>query len=83
MDVHVSDVEALQKNTVWKEIVETLKVVKAGLIEDVSTIDPFTQPGVLANKQGRLALLEFFLLQPDAIVYEINAAKQEERKGGK
>jgi len=81
--MYKSDFEALRDNAVWKEIVSTLEEVQAGLIMELKDIDPFTDPGILARKQGRLKMIEFVLKQPEAILMEIEeTANKEERKEG-
>ena len=81
--MHKMAVEDFKRSEVWQDIVQVLGDVKVGLIEDLKDLDPFEQPGKLAQKQGRLAMIEFVLAQPDAIMAEIEIElKDKERKEG-
>jgi hypothetical protein len=81
--MHRSEVEALENNAIWREIVDTLKEVKTGLFEDLANLDPMSEAVEIARKQGRLYMIGFVLAQPDAILQEIvETANNEERKEG-
>lgn len=80
--MHRSEVEALESNAIWREIVDTLKEVKLGLFEDLANLDPISEAVEMARKQGRLYMIGFVLAQPEAILQEIDTAQKEERKEG-
>jgi hypothetical protein len=82
--MHRSEVDSLERNGVWREIVDTLKEVKIGLFEDLANMDPNLEGTDIARKQGRLYMISFVLAQPDAILREIDEdnARNEERKEG-
>lgn len=69
-----SDLEALQQNACWREIVQVLKETEKGLLEDIAEILPFEEGVVkLAQQQGRLKMLKF-------VLYELPADFEEEIK---
>lgn len=78
--MYKSDYEAFISSPIWKEIVETLKETKLGLLEDLASLDPFSQTTDIARKQGRLKMLEFLLLMPEDILREINEKLEEKRE---
>ncbi len=77
-----SDYESFTSNPVWKEMVETLTEVKAGLNKDLAEYDPITQTTQLARAQGRLALIDFVMELPEDILREIKE-NEETNTGGR
>jgi hypothetical protein len=75
--MYKSEYDSFISSPIWHEIVETLKEVKAGLLEDLQSLDPFAQTTELARQQGRLKMLEFMLLMPEDILREINSKLEE------
>ena len=85
--MHHSDVDDLEKNEAWKDIVEVLNEVKSGLQnEDFQVLDPVKEAGAIARIQGKIDMINFVIAQPKAQRVEIDAelGKQtKERKEGK
>ena len=80
--MHKSDYDHFVTSPMWHEIVETLKEVKVGLLEDIANLDPKEEATELARKQGRLAMANWMLLQPDAILIEIETEERKQKERG-
>lgn len=77
--MHLSDVESFEKSLVWKDIVAVLREVRTNLMEtDFLSTDP-TNVARMGNIQGRVAMIDFILKQPDAIRVEVEAEQQNEK----
>ena len=77
--MHKSDYEHFVESPMWKEIVDTCKEVKAGVLEDLMHMDPIVEATDMARKQGRLTMMDWFLAQPAAILEEIEIEQQKEK----
>lgn len=75
-----ADYEAFERNPIWKEISSTLEEVIVGIVDDLSNMDPVTQAGALAKKQGRKLMAEFVLSLPKDILVEIEEKNKEGEK---
>jgi hypothetical protein len=80
--MYKSDYEQLVSNPIWREIEDTVKEVKAGLLEDLANMDPITEVIDMARKQGRLKMLDWLMAQPLAILEEIEATLEKEKGKG-
>jgi hypothetical protein len=79
--MYKSDYDSFVSNPIWREIEETSKEVKRGLVEDLINMDPIAEASEMSKKQGRLKMLDWLMAQPLAILEEVEANKlKEERK---
>jgi hypothetical protein len=80
--MYKSDYEQFISNPIWREIEDTAKEVKAGLLEDLANMDPIIEATDMARKQGRLKMLDWLMAQPLAILEEIKATLEKEKGKG-
>ena len=78
--MYLSDVDALLSNPVWKEIIETIKETKQGLIDDLKDLDPVKEPTLLARQQGRMRAFDFRMSLPEDFRQEIESENKRKEK---
>ena len=78
--MYLSDVDALLSNPVWKEIIETIKETKQGLIDDLKDLDPVKEPTLLARQQGRMRAFDFIMRLPEDFRQEIESENKRKEK---
>jgi hypothetical protein len=78
--MYLSDVDALLSNPVWKEIIETIKETKQGLIDDLKDLDPVKEPTLLARQQGRMMAFDFIMSLPEDFRQEIESENKRKEK---
>jgi uncharacterized protein with von Willebrand factor type A (vWA) domain len=78
-----SDYENFIKNSVWKEIQDTLKETIDGLLDDLVEIVP-QGDGIaeVARQQGRLKMAKFVLALPEDILREITENERKVKEEG-
>lgn len=67
------DIEALERNEAWREIVRTVEERKAMLQGEFRTLNPMSPEGgyAMALKQGQLNELDWLLLQTELMKVEV------------
>lgn len=79
--MYKSDYDHFVTSPMWHEILDTAKDVRVGINADLANMDPLKEATDMARKQGRLAMLEWFLAQPAAILEEIEIEENKKEKG--
>ena len=63
-------VREFKESTIWQEIADTLKERKGMYEDDFRKANPFKEPEKIAQVQGALVEIDYFLLLPDILAEE-------------